>query len=73
MNLAKHAQTGANGNTASCAPEKPALAGITLLHQDEALLVLNKPAGLLSVPVLRPQPGPVQVQVQLPLPLGRLR
>lgn len=50
MNLAKHAQTGANGNLASCAPEKPALAGITLLHQDEALLVLNKPAGLLSVP-----------------------
>jgi len=32
------------------APSGPALADITLLYQDDALLVLNKPAGLLSVP-----------------------
>jgi len=31
-------------------PGKPGLADITLLYQDDALLVLNKPAGLLSVP-----------------------
>ena len=33
-----------------CASDKPAFADITLLYQDETLLVLNKPAGLLSVP-----------------------
>ena len=32
------------------ARSRPDLADITLLHQDDALLVLNKPAGLLSVP-----------------------
>ena len=50
MNLPKNAQTCAPSNTAMCTTDKPALAGITLLYQDEALLVLNKPAGLLSVP-----------------------
>ena len=32
------------------ARSRPDLADITLLYQDDALLVLNKPAGLLSVP-----------------------
>jgi len=32
------------------AHSSPAFADITLLYQDDALLVLNKPAGLLSVP-----------------------
>ena len=32
------------------APGKQGHTDITLLHQDDALLVLNKPAGLLSVP-----------------------
>jgi len=32
------------------APSRPALSDITLLYHDDALLVLNKPAGLLSVP-----------------------
>ena len=32
------------------APGGPALADIALLYQDDTLLVLNKPAGLLSVP-----------------------
>lgn len=50
MNSSKNAQTCAPINMAMCAPDKPALAGITLLYKDEALLVLNKPAGLLSVP-----------------------
>ena len=50
MNSAKNAQTCAPINMAMCAPDKPALSDITLLYQDEALLVLNKPAGLLSVP-----------------------
>ena len=31
-------------------PSSPGLADIPLLYQDDALLVLNKPAGLLSVP-----------------------
>ncbi len=50
MNSAKNAQTCVPISMAMCAPDKPALAGITLLYQDETLLVLNKPAGLLSVP-----------------------
>jgi len=50
MNSAKNAQTRAPINTAMCGPDKTALSDITLLYQDEALLVLNKPAGLLSVP-----------------------
>ena len=32
------------------APGSPGLADITLLYQDDTLLVLNKPSGLLSVP-----------------------
>jgi len=50
MNLSNNAQTCAPINMAMCAPDKPAPADITLLYQDETLLVLNKPAGLLSVP-----------------------
>jgi tRNA pseudouridine32 synthase/23S rRNA pseudouridine746 synthase len=50
MNSANNAQTCASINTAMCATDKTALSDITLLYQDEALLVLNKPAGLLSVP-----------------------
>ena len=50
MNLSNNAQTCAPINMAMCAPDKPAPADITLLYQDDALLVLNKPAGLLSVP-----------------------
>ena len=50
MNSAKNAQTRAPINTAMCTPDKSALADITLLYQDDALLVLTKPAGLLSVP-----------------------
>lgn len=50
MNSAKHAQTGAPGNTAMRAPDKSRLAAITLLYEDDALLLMNKPAGMLSVP-----------------------
>jgi len=50
MNSAKNAQTRAPINTAMCTPDKSALADITLLYQDDMTLVLNKPAGLLSVP-----------------------
>ncbi|MEM1238481.1 MAG: RluA family pseudouridine synthase, partial [Cyanobacteria bacterium P01_H01_bin.26] len=32
------------------APSPPAAAPLTILHQDEALIVVDKPAGLLSVP-----------------------
>jgi len=50
MNLGNNAQTCAPINMAMCAPDQPTLADITLIYQDDALLVLNKPAGLLSVP-----------------------
>ena len=50
MNSGNNAQTCAPVNMAMCASDKPAFADITLLYQDETLLVLNKPAGLLSVP-----------------------
>jgi len=50
MNLGNNAQTCAPINMAKCAPNPPTLTDITLIYQDDALLVLNKPAGLLSVP-----------------------
>jgi len=50
MNSAKNAQTCAPINTAMCTPDQAAHTDVTLMYQDDALLVLNKPAGLLSVP-----------------------
>ena len=43
------------------ARSRPDLADITLLYQDDALLVLNKPAGLLSVPGRQLPSTPVSV------------